>query len=172
MRIYLPSTSTAVLKVLDAGRLSASASNAVFAFAVTPALREHYSGDAADESDESLEYAAQVEAARASLRLLDADESALRRRVVIAADVDESWVRIRDDLDRGVVQLEQDLPVAAIASAHIDDADAEPVVARAAASMMAAELGDQAAQDAVDDAEGFELGWYATQEIALLFDLA
>jgi len=36
---------------------------------------------------------------------------------------------------------------------------------------MAADLGDWAAQDAVDDAEGYELCWYASQEIAAFVEL-
>jgi hypothetical protein len=56
--------------------------------------------------------------------------------------------------------------MAQIASVHVDDADAEDSVAAAAAAIIAADLGDQAAQDRVDDAEGYELSWYATQELA------
>ena len=32
-------------------------------------------------------------------------------------------------------------------------------------------LGDAGSQEKVDDAEGFELGWYANQEIAALLEL-
>jgi hypothetical protein len=39
------------------------------------------------------------------------------------------------------------------------------VIAAAAAAVTAADLGAQPAQDAVDDAEGFELSWYASQEL-------
>jgi hypothetical protein len=58
------------------------------------------------------------------------------------------------------------VPLGSIASVHVDDTEAEPTVAAAAESIIAADLGDDAAQERVDDAEGYELAWYATQEIA------
>jgi hypothetical protein len=131
------------------------------AFAVTPGLREWYR----DDDIEALEYAAMLEAARASLRLLDADPSASRRRVVIALDAPDATVRIRDDLDRGVVRLDAPIRLDAVASVHVDDGDAERAVAAGAAAITAADLGDAEAQDLVDDVEGFELSWYASQEI-------
>ena len=71
------------------------------AFAVTPGLREWYIGGDSEE----LEYAAMSDAARASLRLIDADPSAARRRVVLACDVPEAAVTVHDDLDRGVGRI-------------------------------------------------------------------
>ena len=41
----------------------------------------------------------------------------------------------------------------------------------AAEAIIAADLGDPASQELVDDAEGFELSWYANQEIAPLLEL-
>jgi hypothetical protein len=131
------------------------------AFAVTPGLREWY----LDDDVEELEYAATLEAARSSLRLLDADPDAARRRMVVALDAADAEVQIRDDLDRGVVRLTGPVAVEHVASVHLDDADAEAAVAAAAQAIIAADLGDPAAQDAVDDAEGYELAWYATQEL-------
>ena len=58
-----------------------------------------------------------------------------------------------------------------VASVHMDDDDAEPAVAAAAEAILPADLGDGSAQQAVDDAEGFELSWYATQEIGALLEL-
>jgi hypothetical protein len=169
VRIYLPSTSTLLRRLVDHGELAGSPDQPLVAFAVTEGLRAHYSDD---DDEESLEYAAQTEATRASLRLLEADDDALRRRVVVAADVDSSGVLIRDDLDRGVVHVPHAVPLSAVASVHVDEQVAEEIVARAATNMLAADIGDEAAQDAVDDAEGFELSWYATQEIGILLDLA
>jgi hypothetical protein len=159
MRIYLPATATTLQSLLDRG---AAGPAPLTAFAVTPALREWYLDDDAEE----LEYAAMVEAARGSLRLLDADDAAPRRRVVVAADVPDDAVTVRDDLDRGVVELTVAVPLAAVASVHVDDAAAEATVAAAAEAIIAADLGDDGAQERVDDAEGHELSWYATQEIA------
>ena len=158
MRVYLPATTTLLRQLLDSRELAAGQT----AFSVTPALREWY----VDDDVEELEYAALLEAARASLRLLDADPDAARRRVVIALDAADGAVQVRDDLDRGVVRLDEAVPLAAIASVHVDDAEAEAAVTAAAAAITAADLGDEQAQERVDDAEGFELSWYATQELA------
>jgi hypothetical protein len=158
MRVYVPATSTVLRDLLARDVLDAVP---LTAFAVTPALREWY----VDDDGESLEYAALSEAARASLRLVDADAAAARRRVVLAVDAPDSTVEVRDDLDRGVVRVTEPISLAAIASVHIDDAEAEATVAIAAEAMIAAELGSTAAQDLVDDAEGYELSWYANQEI-------
>lgn len=161
MRVYLPATSTRLRQLIADGSLGPAP---LTAFAVTPGLREWY----VDDDLESLEYAAMSEAARASLRMLDADADAARRRVVLAVDAPDASVRVRDDLDRGVVQLTETVPLAAVASAHVDDTDADGAVAAAAGAIVAADLGDAAAQELVDDAEGFELSWYANQEIAEL----
>jgi Family of unknown function (DUF6912) len=164
MRVYLPATTTMLQSLLDTGAVGPAP---LTAFATTPGLREWY----VDDDPESLEYAAMVEAARGSLRLLDADPAAARRRVVLAADVPEASVAVRDDLDRGVVQLAEPVPLAAVASVHVDDADAEATVGDAAEAVIAADLGDPGAQEKVDDAEGYELSWYANQEIAALLAL-
>lgn len=161
MRVYLPATSATLRELSERRELAASDDAPLTAFAVTPQLREWYR----DDDLEELEYAALLEAARASLRLLDADPAAARRRVVIASDAADTAVVVRDDLDRGVVQLTAPVTIAAVASVHADDAGAEGAVTAAAAAITAADLGDEQAQDAVDDAEGFELGWYASQEI-------
>jgi hypothetical protein len=131
------------------------------AFAVTPGLREWYVEGDTDE----LEYAALREAAVACLRLLDADPDAWRCRVVVAADVPDGQLTVRDDLDRGVVQLRAPVTVRQVAAVHLDDPEASEVIAAAAAAVTDADLGEQSAQEAVDDAEGFELSWYATQEL-------
>jgi len=162
--VYLPSTTTGLRELLDSGVLGPAP---LTAFAVTPALREWYLDDDAEE----LEYAALQEAARGSLRLLDADDTAARRRVVLALDVPDVQVEVRDDLDRGVVLLAEPVPMKAVASVHVDDADAEGSVALAAEAVIAADLGDPSSQERVDDAEGFELSWYANQEIGPLLEL-
>lgn len=158
MRVYLPSTSTTLRSVLADGVVGPAP---LTGFAVTPALREWY----LDEDIEELEYAASVQAARASLRLLDIDAAASRRRVVVAVDVADLAVDVRDDLDRGVVHVKVVVPMADIASVHVDDPDAEAAVTAAADAIVRADLGDTEAQDLVDDVEGFELSWYASQEL-------
>jgi hypothetical protein len=157
VRVYLPATTTVVRTLLDQRLLDPP----LTAFAVTPALREWY----VDDDIEELEYAAMLEAARSSLRLLDADPAAARRRVVVAFDAPDSDVEVRDDLDRGVVRVTAPVPLGAVASVHLDERAAEQAVAAAADAIVAADLGSAEAQDTVDDAEGFELAWYATQEL-------
>jgi hypothetical protein len=129
-------------------------------------VREWY----VDDDIEELEYAAMLEASRASLRLLDDDADQPRRRVVVAADVADDEVTVRDDLDRGVVRLAGAVPIGSVASVHVDGVEAAAAVAAAAEAIIAADLGDPGAQERVDDAEGFELSWYATQEVAALLE--
>ena len=158
MRVYLPATSTVLTALAGTGVLGPPP---LTCFAVTPGLREYY----LDDDLEALEYAASAEAARAALRLIAADPSAAKRRFVISADVPDRSAEVRDDLDLGVVRVAVEIPLAWCASVHADDADAEATVAAAAEQIDAADLGDPAAEELIDDAEGFELSWYATQEI-------
>lgn len=163
-RVYLPATTTVLRALLDDGEVGPAP---VRAFTVTPALREWYAESNADE----LEYAALLEAARASLRMLDTDPSAARRRVVLAADVPDDVVRPRLDLDRAVVELSAAVSLGQIAAAQVDTTDAEATVSVAANSVLEADLGSADAQFVVDEAEGYELAWYATQEIGALIEL-
>ena len=164
MRVYLPSTLPALAMALRVGRIG---EGPLPGFAVTPALREGYaSGD-----DEELEYAALIEAARASLRLLADDPKAPSRRVVLAAEIPAdqvSWdARAREP---GRVVIGAPVPIQRLASAHVDDPEAGADVRSAAEALAAADTGDKDARFVVDGAEGHELGWYATQELSYLAD--
>jgi hypothetical protein len=162
MRVYLPSTLPALADFLVKGEAGPPP---LRGFAVTPALREAYaSGD-----DEELEYVAMLAAARQSLRLIEADPDAPRRRVVLAADVADGEVgwQAYDD-DPATVRLGSVVPVAAIASGHVDELDAMTDVAAAVEALAAADAGDDDAAFAVDSAEAHELAWYATQELQYL----
>ena len=75
------------------------------------------------------------------------------------------------DADRGAVRVEGDVASADVASAHIDGAEAEEDVQAAVAVVLEADLGSEDAQFVVDQAEGHELAWYATQEIGPVLDL-
>jgi uncharacterized protein DUF6912 len=162
MRVYLPTTLAALGSALVAGQVGPAP---VTGFAVTPALREWYaSGDL-----EELEYIAMVQAARASLRMLHIDTKAPRRRVVLAAELPESLINVRNGLDKpGQVLVTLPVMLADVVSGHVDAMDAAPDIDAAAAALPAADAGDGDAKFVVDSAEGHELLWYATQELLYL----
>ncbi|MGI8880346.1 MAG: DUF6912 family protein [Jatrophihabitans sp.] len=159
MRVYLPATSTLLGELHERGLIGPAP---LTGFAVTPGIREWY----VDEDVDELEYAASGQAARASVRLIDADPSALRRRVVLSVDVPDEQITVADGLERGAVRISTAVPASSVAAVHVDDADAEEVVGAAAVAVIEADLGSEAAQQRVDDAEGYELSWYAPQELA------
>jgi hypothetical protein len=169
VRVYLPATTTTLRTLVDEDRLPGPHT----AFAVTDALRSFYAHSDARADTEELEYAALLAAARGSLRLLDVDPLAARRRVVLAVDVpDGSVTPVEDpDVDHGAVRVDADITPAQVASAHVDGAEAEDDVRAAVGVVLEADLGSEDAQFTVDQAEGHELAWYATQEIGPLLDL-
>ncbi|MFJ9902819.1 DUF6912 family protein [Streptomyces sp. NPDC101152] len=170
MRVYVPLTLPGLAEAYKTGELGAGP---LTAYAVTPALREWYLSDDIEE----LEYAALNRAALASLRLLAADATAARRRVVVAVDVPDGTASA--DPDRGLdpaalgeVRVTGTVPLAKAAAVHVDLDDAEADVAAAAEALEAADRGDDDARFVVDGAEDHELLWYATQEIPNLVGLA
>ncbi len=162
-RVYLPGTLALLRELASVGTLPAPRTGC----AVGPALREAY----ASGNDEELEYVAFTDAARASLRLLDADPLAPRRRVVIAAEVGAGAVVSLAHMDPSAVRVETPVALGDVVAVHVDAADAEADVRAAAAAMLEAELGSDDAQFVVDSAEGHELGWYAPQELGPLLEL-
>ncbi|SFP33824.1 hypothetical protein SAMN05421810_102304 [Amycolatopsis arida] len=165
MRVYLPAT-VGTLRQLVADEVFTPVNGT--GFALTPALRESYtSGDT-----EELEYAALLEAARASLRLIAAEDGAEpARRVVVSADVGDSAATLRPDLDSAAVRVSGPVSLADIVAVHVDTAEAEPAVRAAADVVDAADLGDPDAEFAIGETEDHQLAWYATQELPFLLDL-
>lgn len=163
MRIYLPSTTSELTILRDDEVLPGPRA----ATAVTADLRDWY----VDDDLEELEYAALLEAARLSVRMIDADPSAARRRVVVAAEVADVAVKPDPGAGRGSVRLLTDLALGDVVSLHVDGVDAESAVSAAAAVVIEADLGSDDAQFVVDEAEAHELGWYATQELGALLEL-
>lgn len=155
MRVYLPA-SPALLRAWVQERGAGPAP--LTGYAVTPGLRAYY----ADTSDDELEYAAMTRAARASLRLLSTES----RRVVVAVDVPDAEIEVRDDLDEGVVRATGHVPWRAFAAAFMDDEEAEAAVAQAVPVVDEADLGDPDAEFLIGETEAYELQWYATQELA------
>lgn len=164
MRIYLPATLPMLQQLVADKQLQPLGGTA---FALTPALRESY----ATGDTEELEYAAMREAARASLRLLAADEEGKieRRRVVISADVDD--VTLRPDLDHAVVKVSGPVNWKQLAAVHVDTTEAEDAVRAAVEVIDAADLGDPDAEFVLGEAEDHELAWYAPQEVPFLLEL-
>lgn len=167
MRVYIPATVLMLRTLNTAGELPAVGNTA---FALTPMLRESY----ASGTSEELEYAAMLEAARASLRLLAAEleedpELVLPRRAVISADVDGAT--LRPDLDYSVVKLAGPVQLKQVAAIHLDTSDAETAVRAAAATVDAADLGDNDAEFTLGEAEDHELAWYSPEELPFLLEL-
>ena len=165
MRVYLPSTFPALRALLDTGQVG---DPPLPGYAVTAALTEWY----AEGDQEELEYVAMSLAAAASVRLLDADQDAVRRRVVLAVEVAESDVSPVPHVDRAAVKVTAAVPLSAVQSVHVDDPAAVADVTVAADAVIEADLGSEDAAFRVEQAEGHELQWYATQEIGFLLDLA
>ncbi|PXY21067.1 DUF6912 family protein [Prauserella muralis] len=169
MRVYLPATIGMLRQLVSDGELMPLSGTG---FALTPALRESY----VSGSTEELEYAALLDAARASLRLLASsqepgasDTKEPPRRVVISADVEHAT--LRPDLDHAVVRLSGPVRLDEVAAVHVDAAEAEPAVLAAAAVIDAADLGDPDAEFTLGDVEDHELAWYAPQELPFLLEL-
>jgi hypothetical protein len=161
-RVYLATTLLGLARLHTDGVLRPG--DDVVAHAVTPALREWYiEGDL-----EELEYAALRGAARQSLTLLAAASGAARRRVVLAADVADDRIVPDSAAGRSRVRLTAQVPLSAVASAHVDEPEAEETIAAAVRALAAAEAGDQDASFTVDEAEACDLLWYDVTEIVQL----
>lgn len=163
MRVYLPATLALVATLRGASEFTAAA---VPAHAVTPGLREWY----VEGDEEELEYVAFSRAAQEALRLLHADPAAPRRRVVISVDLPPQAIQaVSQDLGSSAVRVIGPVAMNAIASLHVDSAEAETDVAAAAEAVDGASAGDPGAQFTVDSAEDHELLWYAPEEIEELW---
>jgi hypothetical protein len=161
MRVFVPATLPMLAALQDSGRLDPTGGTG---HAVTPALREWYAQADADE----LDYAALADAAKGSLRLLAADPGAPCRRVVIAVDLPDATPDAGGG--RSAVRLAAPVGLEQVVSVHVDDAEAEQTVRAAVDALDAAAAGDADAAAAVGEPEGFELLWFATQEIPDLVD--
>jgi hypothetical protein len=159
MRVYLPSTLPGLAALLLAGEIGPAP---VRGFAVTPALREWYLSDDVEE----LEYMALLHAARKSLRLLAADPGAPRRRVVLAAELPAGHPIGNGFEEPSLVELAGPVLLRDIVSGHVDERGAAAEIGAAVDALAAADGGDDDARFLVDGAEGHELLWYATQELA------
>lgn len=167
MRVYLPSTLSGLRTLLDTGTVG---NPPLPAYAVTGPLREWY----AEGDEEELEYTALSLAARASVRLLDRElllqPGLAPRRVVVVAEVEAT--EPAPDVDRAAVRVLEPVPLRRVQAVHVDGQEAEVDVRAAAEALVEADLGSDDAAFVVEQAEGHELQWYATQEIGPLLELS
>lgn len=162
VRVYLPSTLTLLRRLLDDGAVTGAP---LPGYAVTDDVRAYYD----EGDDEELDLLALDLAAAASVRLLDADPSAVRRRVVVV--VESARVEAVPRVDRAAVRVLADVALRDVQAVHVDDPAAIHDVTAAADALVAADLGSEPSQLLVEEAAGHELGWYATQEIGPLLEL-
>jgi hypothetical protein len=155
MRVYVGLTRSALAAARAAGELGPAP---LAAHAVTPALRESYATADAEE----LEYVALTAAADSCLPLLAASPDEPSRRYVAACDVADA-TRDPEAGPTGVV-VTSPIRWRDVQALHADDPDAAATIAAAAAAYQAAMAGDDDARFAVDEADGWELMWFATQE--------
>ena len=103
------------------------------------------------------------------IKELAADPDAPRRRVVLAADIPDGLIGHNGGFDEPTaVEISAPVAVDRVVSGHVDEARAMPDIAEAVAALPAADRGDDDARFVVDGAEGHELLWYASQELAYL----
>jgi hypothetical protein len=164
MRVYLPSTFPGLRALLESGEVG---DPPLPGYAVTGELTEWY----AEGDQEELEYVAMTLAARASVRLLDADPDAVRRRVVVVVEAPDEAVQRVPHVDRAAVKVTAAVPLRDVRAVHVDDPSAVPDVTVAADAVVEADLGSEDAAFRMEQAEGHELAWYATQEIGALLEL-
>ncbi|WP_295623840.1 DUF6912 family protein [uncultured Corynebacterium sp.] len=165
MRVYVPATFGMLEELLADGSVTPRRG---WAFAVTPALREFY----VEGDDDELADVAFDEASRTSLRLLSAGEEKFpHRRVVIAADVDDSAIEPAPDMGESVVTVSGAVARDAVAAVHVDVEAAEAATAKAIEVVDAADMGDEDAELTVGDCLENPLAWYDAVELPMLVDL-
>jgi hypothetical protein len=80
-------------------------------------------------------------------------------------------VQLAPHVDRAAVKVTAAVPLKKVHAVHVDDVAAIPDVTVAADAVVEADLGSEDAAFRMEQAEGHELGWYATQEIGPLLEL-
>ena len=167
MRVYIPATFDMLRTLADDQQIPVRSG---VGFALTPAVREYYTGG----DEEELAYTAFLDAARASLRLLSiGDEQRFpHRRVVISADIDDSAVTLSPEDGESVVRLSPAVvSTTMLAAIHVDDEDAEKITKAAIDVIDEADLGSEEAELTLGDCEDNLMSWYDSQELPFLVDL-
>lgn len=156
MRVYVPSTHAGLRELAGSGGLGPGP---LVGYAVTGSLRESY----AEGDEEELEYVAMTAAARAALTLLAREPDEPPRRVVVAVDVDEAVPNA--DLGPAGVELPHVVSMRDVAALHTDTDDAADDVTAAVEVLRRGGPRDPDEEFLLDAPEGYELAWFATQEI-------
>jgi hypothetical protein len=87
--------------------------------------------------------------------------------VVLAAEVGDGAVAASGGFDEpALVEITIPVRLRDIKAGHVDDVGAAGDIDAAVTALAAADTGDEDAQFVVDGAEGAELQWYASQELA------
>jgi len=177
-RVYVPTTLAGLTRAQHRGRLDdaagvvnaagggdgagggESAGGVLAAHAVTGAVREWY----VEGNQEELEYAALIEAAESSLRLLAIEPGVPRRRVVLAIDVPEALISPGGE-HRSSVRVSGPVALSQVVSLHVDEVESESIIAAAVEAQPGAAAGDEDAQFQLDEAEACDLLWYDISEI-------
>jgi hypothetical protein len=170
MRVYWPTTLSELARVAGSELLAPAPA---VVHAVTRTLRDFYADADPRDLEEELEWVAMSDAAEQSVRLLGQDPAAAPRRVVLALDVADAEVVVTADAgwsapERSRVTVTVPLTMGAVASVHVDEADAEADVRAAVAALSAADAGDEDAQFTVEACEGHDLLWYDASELPVL----
>lgn len=167
MRVYLPATFAMLTDLNETGKMPVRSG---WGFAATPALVEFYtSGD-----EEEIGYAAYLDAAEASLRLLAIgdEETFPHRRVVISVDVDDAAVTLAPENGESVVALSPAvIELADVAAIHIDIEESEEATKAAIEVIDASDLGDEDAELTVGDAQENFMAFYDPTELPFLIEL-
>ena len=167
MRVYLPATFAMLTTLHETGTMSARSG---WGFAATPALLEFYTYGDEDE----IGYAAFLDAAEASLRLLAIgdEETFPHRRVVVSVDVADEVVTLAPENGESVVSLNPaQIRVEDIAAIHIDIEESEEATKAAVEVIDAADLGDEDAELTVGDAQDNFMAFYDPTELPFLVEL-
>lgn len=158
-RVYIPSTTGRLRELLVSGGLGPAP---LRAHAVTDELREALR----EVGEEEWEYDALMSAAQDSLGLIG--EGDRPQRVVVVAEA-ETATPVEEG-EESLVEVDTVVPLAKVASVHMDSPDAAEAVAAARDAWPAAQRGEADAQELLDACLDHQLGWYATQEIGTLVD--
>lgn len=169
MRVYLPTTLAGLSRLAGSGGMG----HDLPGFSVTDQLARWWADGGGVRADiEELEYAATVQAATASLQLLDATAVAggtePARRIVVVAEaagfVAAEHVNV-DESAPGAGTLPGPLLIADVVAVHVDTPDASAAVRTAVAALADAAAPTSHVDLVLDELADHQLAWYAPDEI-------